>query len=58
MIEVSFALVFARYLGAKDIVLDILRAGRAGPVAGIEALVAPTATAVPLRIHVDPEEKL
>ncbi|MCJ1249676.1 hypothetical protein MMC30_006902 [Trapelia coarctata] len=58
IIEVSWALVFARYLGCKDIVLNILRAGRTAPVAGIDALVAPTTTAVPLRIHMDPEEEL
>jgi len=58
MIKVSFALVISRYLDCGDIVLDILRAGRTAPVVGIEDLVAPTTTAVPLRVHVDPGEEV
>ncbi|MCJ1399311.1 hypothetical protein MMC11_002513 [Xylographa trunciseda] len=54
MIEVAWALVFSRTLACADIVLDILRAGRTAPVPFIEDLVAPTTTAVPLRIHIDP----
>ena len=53
-IEVAWALVFSRTLVCADIVLDILRAGRNAPVPFIEELVAPTTTAVPLRIHIDP----
>ncbi|MCJ1432601.1 hypothetical protein MMC27_001958 [Xylographa pallens] len=53
-IEVAWALVFSRTLACADIVLDILRAGRSAPVPFIEDLIAPTTTAVPLRIHIDP----
>ncbi|MCJ1378045.1 hypothetical protein MMC17_001141 [Xylographa soralifera] len=53
-IEVAWALVFSRTLACADVVLDILRAGRSAPIPFIEDLVAPTTTAVPLRIHVDP----
>ncbi|MCJ1390874.1 hypothetical protein MMC18_003735 [Xylographa bjoerkii] len=58
MIEVAWALVFSRTLACDDIVLDILRAGRTAPVLFIEDLVAPTTTAVPLRIHVDPQQTI
>lgn len=58
MIEVAWSIVFARTLGCIDIVLDILRAGRTTPVPGIEDLVAPTCTALPLRIHVDPRQRI
>ena len=57
MIEVAWSIVFARSLGCNDVVLDILRAGRTSPVPGIEELVAPTCTALPLRIHVDPQQR-
>ena len=56
MIEVAWALVFARTLGWEDIVFDILRAGRTAPVPGIEDMVAPTTTAVPLRVHIEPRQ--
>lgn len=57
MIEVAWSIVFARTLGCNDVVLDILRAGRTTPVPGIEDLVAPTCTALPLRVHVDPQQR-
>ncbi|MCJ1364193.1 hypothetical protein MMC16_003302 [Acarospora aff. strigata] len=57
MIAVAWSLVFPRSLSCNDVILDILRAGRTTPVPGIEDLVAPTTTAVPLRIHVDPHQK-
>ena len=53
-IEVAWALVFSRTLCCADIVLDILRAGRCAPVPLIEDLVAPSTTAVPLRVHINP----
>ena len=58
MIEVAWALVFSHSLTCTDIVLDILRAGRTAPVPFIEDLVAPTTTAVPLCIHVDPQQTI
>ena len=57
MIEVAWALVFSRALKCEDIILDILRAGRTIPLPGIEELIAPTTTAVPLRIHINPKTK-
>ncbi|MCJ1285740.1 hypothetical protein MMC26_005081 [Xylographa opegraphella] len=53
-IEVAWALVFSRTLACADVVLDILRAGRSASVPFIEDLVAPTTTAVPLHVHIDP----
>lgn len=58
MIEVAWAIVFSRTFEHKDVILDILRAGRTSPVPGIEELIAPTTTAVPLHIHVDPHKKV
>ncbi|MCJ1410507.1 hypothetical protein MMC19_004592 [Ptychographa xylographoides] len=57
VIEVAWAIVFSRILDCPDIIFDILRAGRTTPVPDIDEMIAVTTCAVPLRIHVDPEQK-
>jgi amino acid adenylation domain-containing protein len=56
MIEVAWAIVFSRFIQQADVVLDVLRHGRNAPLPGVMDLIAPTITAVPFFIRVDPGE--
>ena len=58
MIEAAWAIVFQRILGTKDVMLDILRAGRTTPVPGVEELIAAITTACPFRVSLDPQQRI
>jgi len=58
MIEVAVGLVFARDSKQTDVILRANRAGRDVPVPQIEELVGPVATTIPVRIHMDPGQKV
>jgi hypothetical protein len=58
IIEVAIGLVFAHHSGRSDVILRMTRAGRScgADVPGVEYLVGPVATVVPVRVHLDPKQ--
>jgi acyl-coenzyme A synthetase/AMP-(fatty) acid ligase len=53
MIELSWSIVISRTLECSDVVFQSMRSGRNAPVPGIEEMIAPTVTLIPVRIHID-----
>jgi amino acid adenylation domain-containing protein len=58
MIEVASGLAIAQQLGCPDVIFNSDRSGRNLPVEGIQDLVGPTTLFLPLRIHLDAEQKV
>lgn len=58
MIEVAGCLAIAHHLDCLDVILYSDRSGRNLPVDGIQDLVGPTTLFLPVRIHVDPAQKV
>lgn len=58
MIELAWAIVIGRAVGSNDVVLGLILSGRNAPVSGIEDLMGPTATRIPLRINIDTHQKI
>jgi len=53
VLRAAWALLMAQYSGHDDVVFAATVSGRNAPVLGIESMVAPTITTVPVRIHID-----
>ncbi|KAJ5618098.1 hypothetical protein N7537_003212 [Penicillium hordei] len=53
VLRAAWALVMAQYSGHNDVVFAATVSGRNAPVLGIESMVGPTITTVPVRVHVD-----
>lgn len=58
MIEVSWGLTLSQYSGSCDIVFGITLAGRDAAISGIDEILGPTLTTIPLRIKLDPSIKI
>ncbi|TPX07288.1 uncharacterized protein E0L32_010785 [Thyridium curvatum] len=58
IIECSVALAISRLLNCRDVVFYSDRAGRNLPVAGIQDLMAPATLYLPLRVRVDPRQRV
>ncbi|PYH86696.1 acetyl-CoA synthetase-like protein [Aspergillus uvarum CBS 121591] len=58
MIYTAMGLLVAQRSGSPDAVLSLTLTGRNEAIAGVEAVIAPMITMVPLRIHVDPTTPL
>lgn len=57
-LRAAWSVLVARYSGVNDIVFGATLSGRNAPVAGISAIIAPTITTVPVRVHVEPEQRI
>lgn len=57
-IELAWSVVVSRELDTPDVVLQVISSGRGTLVDGIEDIVAPTATLLPVRICVDLEMRV
>ncbi|KAH6681478.1 hypothetical protein B0J14DRAFT_470202 [Halenospora varia] len=55
-IRAAWALVVARYEESSDVVFGMTLSGRDIPMPGIEAVVGPTISTVPVRVHFDKNE--
>lgn len=58
MIEIAGGLAIAHQLGCPDVILYSDRSGRNLPVEGIQDLIGPTTLFLPVRIHVDAQQKI
>ncbi|KAI1340794.1 hypothetical protein F5Y15DRAFT_406673 [Xylariaceae sp. FL0016] len=58
MLEVAAGLALARHIDCSDVILYCDRSGRNLPVQGIEDLIACTTMFIPMRIHVDAQQKV
>ncbi|KAF9768845.1 hypothetical protein IL306_013805 [Fusarium sp. DS 682] len=56
IIRAAWALVLGRHSDTSDIVFGVTLGGRTADVAGIDRIVGPTATTLPVRVRIDPEE--
>jgi non-ribosomal peptide synthetase component F/aryl carrier-like protein len=57
-IRAAWAIICARYSDSEDIVFATTLSGRTAPVAGIQEVLSPTFTTVPVRVNVDKRQKL
>ncbi|OJJ42483.1 hypothetical protein ASPZODRAFT_137284 [Penicilliopsis zonata CBS 506.65] len=55
LLRAAWAIVLARYTDAEDIVYGLTLSGRDVAVAGIEDIVGPTITTVPMNVHLEAE---
>ena len=53
LIRTAWALVLAQYEKSNDVVFGATLSGRSGPVAGIDHILGPTITTVPVRVRFD-----
>ncbi|KAH8901589.1 acetyl-CoA synthetase-like protein [Thozetella sp. PMI_491] len=51
------AIIMSKYTGSPDVILQTVRTGRDVMIDGIEAMITPTIARIPLRIHVDLDER-
>ncbi|KAH6693949.1 hypothetical protein F5X68DRAFT_187703 [Plectosphaerella plurivora] len=58
IIQVTAALFLAHGLECADIIFDTHLSGRTGPLPGIEGLVGPTLTSLPIRIHIGRDDNV
>ncbi|KAF5679391.1 peptide synthetase [Fusarium heterosporum] len=56
IIRAAWALVLGRYSETLDIVFGVTLGGRTADVADIDKIVGPTATTLPVRVLIDPQE--
>ena len=56
IIRAAWAILTARYIDSSDVVFGATLTGRNAPIAGIEGMVGPTTTTVPIRIRFDEEQ--
>lgn len=55
IIYAAWFIIIARHSQSKDVTLELTLTGRQSPIQGIESLIAPTITMVPLRNQLNPE---
>ncbi|CAJ2512280.1 Uu.00g052950.m01.CDS01 [Anthostomella pinea] len=58
VLRAAWGMTLSQYLNTGDVVFGATLSGRNAPVAEITELIAPTITTVPVRIHVDQDEKV
>ncbi len=58
IVRAAWSLVLARYTAERDVVFGATVAGRSVPVQGIKDIIGPTISTVPVRIHLDYEQKV
>lgn len=56
IVRAAWALVLGRYSDTKDIVFGVTLGGRTADIADIDRIVGPTATTLPVRVQINPEE--
>ncbi|KAJ4249123.1 hypothetical protein NW762_012457 [Fusarium torreyae] len=56
IIRAAWALVLGRHSDSSDIVFGVTLGGRTADVAGIDRIVGPTLTTLPVRVRIDPQE--
>ena len=56
IIRAAWAILNARYIDSSDVTFSETLAGRNAPIAGIEGMIGPTITTVPIRIRFDQEQ--
>ncbi|KAJ6023763.1 AMP-dependent synthetase/ligase [Penicillium herquei] len=55
LLRTTWSIVLARYTDAEDVLYGLTLSGRDVPVAGIENVMGPTITTVPMNVHLDGE---
>ncbi|KAJ4389992.1 hypothetical protein N0V93_007465 [Gnomoniopsis smithogilvyi] len=58
IIRAAWSILTARYTGSADVVFGAIVSGRQAPLAGIDRMIAPLISAVPVRIRFDPAQSL
>ncbi|KAM0212103.1 hypothetical protein ACHAQD_009952 [Fusarium lateritium] len=56
IVRAAWALVLGRYSDTLDIVFGVTLGGRTADVVDIDSIVGPTATTLPVRVKIDPQE--
>lgn len=55
ILQVAFSILLGQYLGKRDVIMGTVSSGRTVPIPGIEHIVGPCITTLPLRINIAPE---
>ena len=58
LLRAAWALVLARYADSEDIVFGVTLSGRNAAANGIERMLGPTITTVPLHVHLNPNQQI
>jgi aryl carrier-like protein len=58
IIHASWALIISRLTGSEDVIFGATLTGRNGPVNGLEQMVGPTITPIPIRIQMNRRQQL
>lgn len=56
ILRAAWAVLLSKYAGTEDVVFGATLNGRSAPVAGLEALIAPTIVTVPVRVVLPPSQ--
>lgn len=57
-LRAAWSVVVARYSGVDDVVFGATLSGRNAPVVGISSIVAPTIATVPVRVRLNPDQRI
>ncbi|KAF5858059.1 hypothetical protein ETB97_004928, partial [Aspergillus alliaceus] len=57
-VRASWAILLTKYTNSSDVVFGVTLTGRQAPIPGVERMIGPTITTVPVRIKVDWDMKL
>lgn len=58
LIRGALAILLSHHTGSKDVVFGCTVSGRSAPVTGIEEIIGPTITTVPIRVQLSDREKI
>ncbi|KAM7211069.1 hypothetical protein V8F06_013547 [Rhypophila decipiens] len=58
LLKATYAIVLSRYTSSSDTLFGLVQSGRNVPIPGVDNLVGPTITTVPLRITVNPDQSV
>lgn len=58
LLRAAWAMLTAQYVGSDDVVFGTALSGRDSPLEGIEDIMGPTVTTVPIRVRVDKAQKV
>ncbi|KAI1495540.1 hypothetical protein F5X99DRAFT_415025 [Biscogniauxia marginata] len=58
MIQTAWALLIGRYSSSKDVTIGVTLSGRTVPVHGVEDMIGPTLTTIPMRFKIDQAKRV
>ncbi|KAI0848990.1 lysergyl peptide synthetase 1 [Daldinia vernicosa] len=57
-LQLAWAIVSQTYTNSLDVIFGVISSGRTAPVRGIDKMIGPTIESIPLRVSIDPSQKV